>query len=525
MAEEDKGDTVDAIHAFLRATDHAPNDVDDQYAGTLDPALRPRPDKRYPTLTPLPLPPASELGPSDTPALTAIADAGASGATPRRALDLEALARLAYFTNGITKTIRRGDEAMAFRAAPTTGALYHLELYLVTGDLLGLSAGVYHYGAHDHALRQLRAGDFREVVVEATGQEPAIAQAPAILIMTSVFWRNAWKYAARAYRHTYWDAGTMLPNTLAVAAATGIPARLVLSFADAPIAQLLGLDLDREGVVALVALGAGNPPRSAPSFPALDLIEEPSSIREVDFPLIRQTHRATLLETGADAAEWRQRRTPRPIETATSPSLIPLPVPDGRDSPRTPIETVIRQRGSTRTFAREPITLAQLAALLDISTRGLLSDTLGPDGTPFNDLYVIVNAVEGLQPGTYVYHRGEQALERLRSMDEDEARAQTFFLALEQDLGGDAAVNIFLLANLDLVLATYGARGYRLAQLGGALVAGKIYLAAYALGLGATGLTFYDQAVTDTFSPHAAGKRVMFLMAIGHPAPRAARTG
>jgi hypothetical protein len=50
------------------------------------------------------------------------------------------------------------------------------------------------------------------------------------------------------------------------------------------------------------------------------------------------------------------------------------------------------------------------------------------------------------------------------------------------------------------------------------VVAGKLYLATYALGLGATGLTFFDQVVTDAFSPHATGKRVMFLIAIGKPA-------
>jgi hypothetical protein len=153
MARDVKGEPVEAIQAFLRATDHGPDHWEDQYHGTLDPALRPRPDKRYPTLAPLPLPPVAELAPSDPPALTVIADAGAIGTTSGRTLDLEVLARLVYFTNGITKTIRRGDEAMAFRAAPTTGALYHLELYLVTGDLPGLPAGVYHYGAHDHAQR------------------------------------------------------------------------------------------------------------------------------------------------------------------------------------------------------------------------------------------------------------------------------------------------------------------------------------------------------------------------------------
>jgi SagB-type dehydrogenase family enzyme len=431
------------------------------------------------------------------------------------------VARIVFLTNGITKTTRRGGQSTAFRAAATTGALYHLELYLVSGDLAGLPAGVYHYGAHDHALRQLRAGDFRQVVVEATGHEPATARASAILVMTSVFWRNAWKYAARAYRHTYWDAGTMLPNTLAVTAAGEIPARLVLGFADAEIARLLDLDLDREGVVALVPLGASEPPPPSPAVAPLDLTVEPYSMQELDFPLIRRTHRTTLLETGEDAAHWRQHSAGRSFEAIDPGPLVALPDPDPTDLPDTPIETVIRRRGSTRKFARKPITLPQLSTLLDSSTRGLPSDTLGPDGVPFNKLYLFVNAVDGLQPGTYVYHRAEHALEPLRLMSEAGARARTHFLSLEQNLGGDAAVNIYLLSDLDPVLSAFGARGYRLAQLGGALVAGKLYLAAYALGLGATGLTFYDQAVTDAFSPHAAGKRVMFLIALGNPARRA----
>ncbi|MBW3634545.1 MAG: SagB/ThcOx family dehydrogenase, partial [Chloroflexi bacterium] len=378
MSHEVEEARADAIREFLRETDHAPDRLDGQYQGTLNPALRPRPDKRYPALAPQPLPPVADLTPSGVPALTAIADTGERSTTSMSTLDVDAVARIAFFTNGITKSVRRGGQTMAFRAAPTTGALYHIELYLVTGDLPGLPAGVYHYGAHDHALRQLRAGDFRQVVVEATGHEPATAQAPAILVMTSVFWRNAWKYAARAYRHTYWDAGTMLPNTLAMANATGIPARLVLSFADAAIAELLDLDLDREGIVALVTLGAGEPPPAAPPVSPLDLRVEPYSMREIDFPLIRQTHQTTLLAAGEDAARWRQRGGPPPVETTPRAPLIALPVPEQADLPPVPIETVIRRRGSTRRFGREPITLPQLSTLLDCSTRGLPSDTLGP---------------------------------------------------------------------------------------------------------------------------------------------------
>jgi hypothetical protein len=76
------------------------------------------------------------------------------------------------------------------------------------------------------------------------------------------------------------------------------------------------------------------------------------------------------------------------------------------------------------------------------------------------------------------------------------------------------------MADLDPVLDRLGNRGYRAAQLDASLTAGRMYLASYALGLAATGLTFFDDEVTRFFSPHAAGKSVLFLLAIGNSAPR-----
>ena len=93
-------------------------------------------------------------------------------------------------------------------------------------------------------------------------------------------------------------------------------------------------------------------------------------------------------------------------------------------------------------------------------------------------------------------------------------------LALGQDLAADASVNVYCLCDLALLLAHCGNRGYRLAQLEAGIFAGRMYLGAYAQSFGATGLTFFDDDVTDFFSPHAAGKSVMFLLAMGYAAPR-----
>jgi nitroreductase len=102
-------------------------------------------------------------------------------------------------------------------------------------------------------------------------------------------------------------------------------------------------------------------------------------------------------------------------------------------------------------------------------------------------------------------------------LKEGKFRAEAHHLGLEQDLPADACVDIFFLANLERTLERYGNRGYRAVQFEAGAIGGRMYLAAYARGLGATGLTFFDDDVTNFFSPHARGKSAVFLLAIGKP--------
>jgi len=141
-------------------------------------------------------------------------------------------------------------------------------------------------------------------------------------------------------------------------------------------------------------------------------------------------------------------------------------------------------------------------------------DATSPEVTALTDLYVIANAVDGLPEGTYVYHSNAEALEPLYH---GPTRNQAHQLALHQELAGDAAVNMYFMAHLPTLLAQLGNRAYRAAHLDASIRAGRVYLAAYALGLGATGLTFYDNDATAFFSPHAQDKSVMFLIALGLP--------
>jgi SagB-type dehydrogenase family enzyme len=514
--------TFHDLTKYYALSDTALGDTGDERIGIGDPATRtaaiwqkdwdikPFLYKVYEAPPPLEL--TRGLPDAGRPALEAIAETGAepSHAVPDRGL----LARLGLLTNGSLDRSWTSPDGRVhqFRTAGGTGAQYHLELYFVCADLPDLDAGVYHYSALDHSLRLLRAGDFRAVLADATGNEPSIAAAPVVLAMTSTFWRNAWRYRERAYRHAFWDAGTSLSHILAVAASARVPARLVFAYADAAVNEVLDVDGLRESTVALAALGHAPTAPPPPRDPVpLDLPTRRLSPAEVTFHAITDMHRASSLRTGADAAVWRSPRWRRPAPEPVGELTELRPLPADQLDPR-PVEQLILRRRSTRNYDTDvEIPFDAFSTLLNRSTRGVASDVLTP-GAPLTDLYLIVNAVEGLAPGVYLHHPGRNAVELVRA---GTFRGDAARIAARQQYAGDAHVNLYYLAHLPSILERYGDRGYRLAQLEGALHAGKLHLGTHALGLGAVGSTSYDDEVVDFFSPHAAGKDYMFVTVFG----------
>ncbi len=473
---------------------------------------QPLPFKIYPTLEPSPLP--ADVRQTGIAALSAISES----VPPQTdsAPDLEAVAQLLYLSAGITRHRKYPGGEIYFRAAACTGALYEVELYLVCGDLANLEAGVYHFAAAEFGLRKLRAGDYRSVLIEATAAEPGIANAPLTIVCTCTYWRNAWKYQDRTYRHFGWDNGTLLANLLAVGTALGLPAKVVCGFVDDTVNALLDVDPRREVAFSLVPLGHVSAVPQQPPTPVSPLGFEtvPLSRHEIDYPLMREMHAASSLHSSAEVAAWRG-GTPLIISPPPKEPVVQLQPLYDAETPRDPIEQVILRRGSSRKFARTPIALAQLSTMLDRATRGVPADFLDPVGSQLNHLYLIVHAVEGLGPGAYVFHRGRKSLECLKQGD---FRSQAGYLGLQQALPADAAVDVFFLADLRPTLQRSGNRGYRAVQLEAGILGGKLYLAAYAQHLGATGLTFFDDDVSNFFSPHAEGKGAIFLVALGHSA-------
>ncbi len=436
----------DASRRYHEATRHSRESVRASSHG-LDWSNKPEPFKIYPDLPVTPLP-------RDFPVPTMDALAAISGEVDAAApLDLERLAALLFYSAGVTRRqMYPGGGVMYFRAAPSTGSLFHTEVYVVAGGVTGLAAGVYHFSPGDFALRQLRAGDFR--------------------------------------------------GALAIVA---LPARAVAGFVDLEVNGLLAVDPEKEG--ALLLAPVGGPAGFAPSPPVIATIAPPViplSESEVDYPLLRDAYANSALDSEAEVMAWREAawRSARPPAGV----LVPLPTP--RPSAGRPLADTILARGSTREFSGAAIGAEELSTALWHATRGGQADV--PSGLV--DLYLTVHAVEGIEPGAYAYHPAAHTLELLKRGD---FRQEAAYLCLEQALGGMSSSTVFFLADLDALLETYGNRGYRLANLEAGLIGGRLYLGAYAQRFGATGLTFYDRDVIAFFSPHAAGREAIFVTALG----------
>ncbi|MGQ0678086.1 MAG: SagB/ThcOx family dehydrogenase [Actinomycetota bacterium] len=500
--------------SYHEATKHTPASVRSAQA-PLDWNNRPNPFKSYVELVPVSLPaPAADTG---YPALTAIAGILAEPrlATPGAAgpqalgptgpqmggpqmggpLDAAEVARLLTLGAGVRRVLVRPPlDPVFFRTYACAGALYPVEIYLACAGINGLEAGLYHFSPGEEALRCLRSGDPRPFLTRAAGNSEAVAAAPVSIVLSGIPWRTCWKYRERGYRHLWWDSGMILANLLALSAASGQPCNVVLGFDDAELNQLLGLDGQTELALGIVPIGSPAGPPAQPAAEAAAAIQHPTlqlSRHERRYELIALAHRQTALASPEAAALW------------SEPAATPLPGDLSQLCPAG-IEPTIRRRGSKRLFRREPVPLTDLAGLLDHAVHWPAGDW----GAPLTRVALLAHDVDGLVSGAYRYG-GTGHLKPLQAGD---FRETGTFLCLEQALGGQGAATLFLLADLDRAYRRLGPRGYRAAQLEAGLLAGRIYLGAYACGFGATGLTFYDDEVRSFF---ATGEEPMLAVALG----------
>jgi SagB-type dehydrogenase family enzyme len=506
MAQSSNRDISVAL-AYHEATKHSYTSV---RSGShfLDWSNRPLPYKIYPGAGTLALP--RDLNLPSTSTLDALHGRVDS---PGKAPDLEGVTRLLFCAGGLTKQANVGGEDYHFRAAASAGALYPVELYLVAGEIDGMERGLYHFLPADLKLHGLRRGDWRPYLADSAGSA-SLRHASAVIIMTSIFWRSAWKYRARAYRYCFWDSGTILANLLAAANADALDTEIITAFKDQPIEELLEVDGDREGIACLVAVGqAHTSSGESPVLSPMELESIPLSAKEVVYEDLVRLHRASRLSVSEEVSELAR----RPFDSRhleSSSNAITLEALD--DNAAAGLGETILRRGSTRVFAREPIAAEELASILATSKLDANRDFASVAET-----YLIVNAVDGIAPGAYYYHRESSTLEPLKAGG---FRAEAGYLCLEQPLGADCSALLIYMTDLERALQCFGNRGYRNAHLAAGLLGGRAYLAAYSLGRGATGLTFYDDDTTSFLQPHCGQMSPLLMVAIGTPRSRRGET-
>jgi SagB-type dehydrogenase family enzyme len=152
-----------------------------------------------------------------------------------QALDLDEISQLLWAAQGIT-------HPEGLRTAPSAGALYPLEIYLVAGKVRGLDEGVYHYRADEHALDKTLEGDKRKGLARAALGQSWIRDAPAVLVFTAIFPRTTKKYGQRGKRYVHIEVGHAGQNVFLQAVSMGLGSVVVGAFNDQDVSQVLQFD-------------------------------------------------------------------------------------------------------------------------------------------------------------------------------------------------------------------------------------------------------------------------------------------
>ena len=151
--------------------------------------------------------------------------------------------------------IQRVEQGYEFRTAPSAGALYPIDTYIVANNVEGLAPGLYHYAIRAHALEELRLGDLRLETAKAALGQSICYDAAAVLVWTAVFYRSKWKYEQRGYRYVYMDAGHIGENLYLAATGLELGACAIGALFDDELNRVLGADGVEESAIYMAAVG------------------------------------------------------------------------------------------------------------------------------------------------------------------------------------------------------------------------------------------------------------------------------
>jgi len=169
-----------------------------------------------------------------------------------KSIGLRELSQLLFAAQGVTGKMY----GQTLRSAPSAGALYPFEIYLVVNNIQDLPRGIYHYVVLDHALELVKSGDFRSKITNAGLKQEMLGDASVTFVLSAIFDRARYKYGERGFRYVYIEAGHISQNIYLQATSLGLGSVCVGAFLDDEVNKLIDVDGLKEAAVYLHAVGS-----------------------------------------------------------------------------------------------------------------------------------------------------------------------------------------------------------------------------------------------------------------------------
>ena len=526
MTDKARRETVLRYH---ERTKHHPN----RYArspGYLDWETQPSPFRLYRGAPRLPL---TQPADSDSPDYDSIFLHDARDATPP---GLDAVGRLFFDSLSLSAWKQSSGNRWSLRVNPSSGNLHPTEAYLLSPALDGgpASPGLYHYSPLLHALEH-RA----DLPVDFWNRLPGGSLRPIFLVgLSSIPWRESWKYGERAFRYCQHDIGHAAAAVAIAAAALGWRALLVDPAPSGRLAELMGIadqnGPERELAECLIAIFPGSFPEPA-GMDRFDL-PDPERIRSLGEPnRLSEGHRAW---PAIDEVAWAteaglEDRFPVFVPSGTRPELRRRPA-------RLTVREVVRRRRSA--VAMDGVTHLDRDVFFGILERTLARDATPPNSLlpwqPTVSLVCMVHRVRDLSPGLYIFprHSGQTALLRsaldssfdwtresdwpehlpLYRLAGGDFRSRARLIACHQEIAADGAVSVAMLARFGAALDDWGPWAYRRLFWESGLVGQILYLEAEAAGVSGTGIgCFFDDVTHELLGLRDRSLQCLYQFTIG----------
>jgi len=532
---------TERLFAYHQATKHTYHSVRAN-ARYLDWHNQPDPFRTYEGVPTIVLPPEPRFPSAGTfAAMAALAEKTKlpAGDAPEGGekiqLDLAWLSRFLWHSMAVSawKKVPRSGARYSLRVNPSSGNLHPTETYVALRTFAGIEDGLYHYRADRHALELRSRGAWTQQLARAL-EIPWAAESPLIVGLTSIFWRESWKYGERAYRYCCHDLGHAMMSVLLAARVLGLPGGAVAHFSDVRLARMMGLAGSDEAPMGFLVFPAQDAAigLSALSVQPFAGIPNELSAEEVGYELLLGMHASTVLPEPAG---------PLPRISTTIQGVAGSHTSLSELSHDAPLGLTVRRRRSALDFdaGTPPMGRDELEQLLDFATKDWRADwrgnfgggtTRGETGADLVSLYLYIHRVRDCEPGVYRWDRANRKLEQLHAGNVQRVAA---FLSLEQSLAGNSCFTISMIADLGEAARVFGNRGYRYAYFEAGAIGQRLYVGAEALGWNATGIgAFYDDDVhrylgfleegTVSVGDSVREAEKAALVMLGSPASRAA---